>query len=260
MTIRLSEGLRNRIAQGVGFGRSLHNGWIDVRTGSQPTSPDAAITGTQLGKITIGSGAYTPETRATGLLTVTGGSGTLTGVLIGTLPIVVDPGRVVWATSTTVTAALIADAINTSGIARATSSGAVITITAPPGVGAAWNGLVTSATGITCTAGAMGTPVTGIAAANGLYLAQPAAGVIAKPTGVVWSCAGLAVGTAGWFRYYGSDTNDAGGIITTLTEPLYARLDGSVGVGSGDLQLSTLTFAVGPTVTVDTAAFTMPAA
>ena len=257
MTIRLSEGLRNMIAQGMGFGRALHNGWIDVRTGSQPATADAAITGTQLGKITVASGTWTQETRATGTLTVTGVSGTLTGVLIGTLPIVIDPGRVVWATSTTVTAALIADAINTSGIARATSASNVVTITAPPGVGTSWNTLATTATGITCTAGTM---ASGAAGANGLYLAQPVAGVISKPAAVVWSCAGLAVGTAGWFRYYSNNTADGGGLITTLTEPLYARMDGSVGVGSGDLQLSSLGFSIGPTVTVDVASFTMPAA
>ncbi len=105
----------------------------------------------------------------------------------------------------------------------------------------------------------MGTPTAGVAGANGLYLAQPAAGVIAKPTGVVWSCAGLAVGTAGWFRYYSNNTADSGALLTTLTEPLYARMDGSVGVGSGDMQLSSLSFSVGPTVTVDVASFTMPA-
>lgn len=256
MTTRLSEGLRNRIAQGFGFGRSLHNGWLDVRTGYQPLTPDAAITGTQLGIITVSSGALTKETRATATLTVTGGSGTLTGVTISTLPVVVDPGRVVWATSTTITAALIRDAINSSGIARATSSGAIVTVSAPPGVGAAWNGLALAAAGITCTGSNF---ASGVAAVNGLYLAQPAAGVIAKPDGVTWSCAGLAVGTAGWARFYSSDTNDTGGLITTLTEPLYARMDLSVGVGTGDMQLSSLGFSVGPTVTVDRAIFTMPA-
>lgn len=257
MTIRLSEGLRNRIAQGMGFGRSLHNGYIDVRTGSQPLSADSAITGISLGIISVASGGLTKETRATATLTVTGGAGTLTGVTVGTLPIVVDPGRVIWATSNTVAAALIADAINSSGIARATASAAVVTVSAPPGVGAAWNALALAATGITCTGSSF---ASGVAAGNGLYLAQPAAGVIAKPSGVVWSCSGIAAGTAGWFRFFSSDTNDSGALITTLTEPLHARMDGSVGVGSGDLQLSSLTFAISAPVTVDVASFTMPAA
>lgn len=257
MTIRLSEGLRNRMAQGFGFARALHNGYIDVRTGTQPLTADAAITGTQLGIITVGSGALTKETRATATLTVTGGSGTLTGVTIGTLPIVVDPGRVTYLTSTTVTAALIRDAINSSGIARATSSGAVVTVSAPPGVGAAWNDLALAAAGITCTGSNF---ASGVAAVNGLYLAQPAAGVIAKPTGVVWSCAGLAAGTAAWGRFFSSDTNDSGVAITTLTEPLYARMDFSIGVGSGDMQLSSTAFSVASPHTVDVATFTMPAA
>ena len=255
MTIRISEGLANMIAQGIGFARALHRGYIDVRSGAQPANADAAMTGTQLGIITVSSLALTKETRASATLEVTGGSGTLTGVSIGTLPIVVDPGLVVWATSTTVTAALIRDAINRSGIARATSSGAVVTVKAPPGVGTSWNGLALAAAGITCTGSNF---ASGVAGVNGLYLDQPAAGVIAKPAGVVWSCVGLAPGTAGWFRYFSSDTNDSGGLLTTLTEPLYARLDGSCGVGSQDLQLSSLTFSLGSPHTVDSASFTMP--
>ena len=259
MTIRLSEGLRNLMAQGMGFGRALHNGWIDVRTGSQPATADAAITGTQLGKITVASGTWTQETRATATLTVTGTAQALTACTIGTLPIVIDPARVSAAVTTTTTlgAAALAAAINTSGIARATSSGAVVTVTAPPGVGTSWNALAIATTGLTCTGSSF---ASGAAGANGLYLEQPAAGVISKPAAVVWSCAGLAVGTAGWFRFYSNNTADAGALITTLTEPLYARMDGSIGVGSGDMQLSSLAFSVGPTVTVDVASFTMPAA
>jgi len=263
MTIRLSEGLRNRIAQGFGFARSLHNGWIEVYSGTQPVSADALFTGTSLGKITVGSGALTKETRATATLTVTGTAQALTAVTIGTLPIVVDPGRVTTAlTDTTANGAIaLAGAINTSGICRATYSGAVVTVIAPPGVGAAWNSLALASAGLVCTSsGNMGSVVSGIAAANGLYFAQPAAGVISKPSGVVWSMSGAVAGTAGWFRFYSSDTNDAGSLITTLTEPLHARMDGSCGVGSGDLQLSSLAVAVSGPITVDTAAFTMPAA
>ncbi len=257
MTIRLSEGLRNKIAQGFGFARALHRGYIDVRSGSQPASADAAITGTQLGLFSVSSGAITKETPATATLTVTGGSGTLSAVTIGTLPIVMDPGLVTWLTSTTVTAALIAKAINRSGIAFATSSGAVVTVYAPPGTGTAWNGLALAASGITCTGSNF---ASGVAPVNGLYLDEPAAGVISKPSGVTWSCNAVATGTAAWFRFFSSDTNDSGALVTTLTPPLYARMDGQVGVGSGDLSLSTLSFTSGAPVTIDTATFTMPAA
>lgn len=262
MTIRLSEGLRNMMAQGYGLARALHRGYIEVYSGVQPLGADLTNAGsTKLGIITLASGGLTKETRATATLTVTGGSGTLTGVTVGTLPIVMDPGLVVWATSTTVTAALIRDAINRSGIARASSAAAVVTVEAPPGTGTAWNGLALAAAGITCTGSNF---ASGIANVNGLYLDQPAAGVITKPAGIVWSCNAIATGTAGWFRFFSSNTSDSGIAIATLGEPLtmHARMDGSCGVGTGDLQLSNLSFVNSPASphTVDAATFTMPAA
>ena len=262
MSFTFSEGLRNRMAQGFGFARSLHNGYIDIRSGAKPLSADiaASSSGISLGIVSIGSATLSKETIATATLTVTGTAQVLGSVKIGTLPIVANPDRVdATATASTASGAVaLAGAINTSGIARATVSGSVVTVYAPPGVGADWNGLALATTGLTCTGSNF---ASGVAGANGLYLAQPAAGVIAKPSGVVWSCAAIAAGTAGWFRFYSSDTADTGGAITTLTEPLFARMDGSVGVGSGDLQLSSLAFTTGPanTVTVDVASFTMPA-
>ena len=66
----------------------------------------------------------------------------------------------------------------------------------------------------------------------------------------------LAAGTAGWFRLYSSDTNDSGAIISGA--PYYPRVDGSCGVGSGDLQLGTVTIGVGSPNTIDTFRFTAP--
>ena len=260
--IRLSEGLRNMMAQGHGFARPLHRGYIEVYSGVQPLSADLTNASyTKLGIITLASGALTKETRATATLTVTGGAATLTNVLVGTLPIVMDPGLVIGVADTTITAGLIRDAINRSGIALASSAANVVTVQAPPGTGTGWNTLALTSTGITCTAGTFSG---GLAQANGLYLDQPAAGVISKPAGVVWSCSAIATGTAGWFRFFSSNTSDSGIAITTLGQPLtmHARMDGSCGVGSGDLQLSNLSFVSSPASphTVDVATFTMPAA
>jgi hypothetical protein len=165
---------------------------------------------------------------------------------------VIDPGLVTWLTSTTVTAALIADAINRSGIAQATSSGAVVTVTAPAGLGTQWNTLALAAAGITCTGSNF---ASGVASVNGLYFGQPATGVIAKDSTAIWSMSGIAAGTAGWFRLYGS--NDPEGATSSV---LYPRMDGSCGVGSGDAQLSNLSVSVGSPHTVDTFTFTVPAA
>ena len=254
MTIRFSTGLRNGLAQGLGFQGMFNRGYMEIWSGSQPATADAATTGTKLGVISIASGALTKETRATATLTVTGGSGTLTALTAGTLPLVPDPSSVVWTTSTTVTAGLIADAINRNGMAEASSSGAVVTVKPRPGTGAAWNGLALATTGITCTGSNF---ASGVAPVNGLILGQPAAGVISKNSDV-WSMAGLAIGTAGWFRLFGSDTADSGALLSAA--PWYPRMDGSCGVGSGDAQLSSLSVTVGSPHTVDVFTFTVPAA
>lgn len=253
MTMRFSTGTRNGLAAALGFQGLFNHGYMKVFSGAQPASADAAETGTLLGTITKTSSALTKETRASATLTVTGGSGTLTALTAGTLPLVPDPSSVVWETDTTVTAAKIAAAINRNGMAEATSSGAVITVKPRPGTGAAWNGLALATTGITCTGSNF---ASGVAPANGLVLASPAAGVISKSADV-WSMNGIAIGTAGWFRFYSSDTADAGAIISAA--PYYARMDGSCGVGSGDAQLSSLAVTVASPHTVDLFRFTVPA-
>lgn len=102
---------------------------------------------------------------------------------------------------------------------------------------------------ITISSGAF-TPGT---ATNGLNLATAASGVSSKESSEVWSGVGLAAGTAGWFRYY--DNSYTTGASTTAK-----RLDGVCGVGTGQLQMSSLTVAVGATTTVDTGTITQPAA
>lgn len=253
MTVRLSTGLANAMAQGLGFAGAFHRCYGKVFSGAQPTSADAAETGTLLGVLTKASGTLTKETRASATLTVTGTSGTLTAVTVGTLPIVSDPGEVTYTTSTTVTAALIADAINRSGVAEASSASNVVTVKPRPGFGAAWNGLALAATGITCTGSNF---ASGVASANALMFGQPSAGVIAKPSDQIWSFSGLAVGTAGWMRFYSSDTADSGALLTGA--PWYSRLDGSCGVGTGDFRLSSTSITVGLPVTMDTFQWTQP--
>ena len=252
--IRLSTGLRNHIAQGFGFAGALNGGRMEIYSGSQPAAADAAVTGSLLGTVTQNSGALTKETRATATLTVTGGSGTLTAVTVGTFNIVPDIGfaPVVWATDTTVTAALIAGAINRNGYAEASSSGAVVTVKLRPGNGV--NTLAIASTGITCTGSSF---AGGVQAVNPLYFGTSAAGVISKPAGVIWSFTGILAGTAGWFRFYGSDTGDAGAVISGA--PYYPRMDGSIASSGADLNLSNISIALSAPNTIDSFAFTVPA-
>lgn len=53
----------------------LQNGIIEIRSGSQPTNADAAVTGTLLGTITVGSGDFTPGSETNGIELGTASSG-----------------------------------------------------------------------------------------------------------------------------------------------------------------------------------------
>lgn len=67
MTTRFSTGLRTALAGSTGFAGTFEKGVIEIYTGSQPVSADAAVTGTLLGVMTLGSGAFTPGSPTNGL-------------------------------------------------------------------------------------------------------------------------------------------------------------------------------------------------
>jgi hypothetical protein len=257
MTWRFSTGLRDALLQSKGFSGAFNQGYIELYSGTQPVSADAAK-GTALIQITSSSGALTKETRASGSVTLTtGASGSINTVTVGGFNII--PGNVVaFNTSLAQTASDLCDAINRCGIMEATVSGLVVTIVGRPGTG-----VTTAAVSATVTTlgiptyVTMGSVAAGIAPVNGLYLGAAASGVISKPTAQVWSGVGLVAGTAGWGRFYSSDGTDTGLLLTGA--PWYPRLDGSCGVGTGDFRLSTTSIAVGLPVTVDAFAVTAPA-
>jgi hypothetical protein len=150
MTVRLSTGARTLLAGASGFAEIFEKGVIEIYTGTQPITADSAASGTLLGTVTLGSGAFTP-----------------------------------------------------------------------------------------------GSPT------NGLTFAAPIAGAVSK-TGV-WSMNGVAAGTAGYFRLKANGV-DAGTLSTSLP-----RMDGSVAVSGGDLNLSNIAIAIGAPTTIDTFNWTIPA-
>lgn len=251
MTLRISSGARKALVNAQGFAAMFNRGSGGIYTGTQPASADDPTTGTLLGLITISSGALTKETQATGTIVITGGSTSVATVTVGTFNIIPD-GAVPYNTSTAQTATDLAEAINRNGIFSATVSGSTVTIKPRPGAGTAYNGLTLTSTGsVTATYGG-GTVSGGVAAVNGLILVPSAtAGVISKSG--VWSMNGIAVGTAGCFRLFGS-VNDDNSTSTTLV-----RMDGSVAVSGGDMALSNLSVTVSSPHTVDTFNITMPA-
>jgi hypothetical protein len=88
---------------------------------------------------------------------------------------------------------------------------------------------------------------------NGLGFDAPANGVISKAAAEVWRGLGETDGTAGWFRLCGNPA-DAGSSSTTLP-----RMDGSVAMSGGDMNLSSVTIVTSAPTTIDTFSFTLPA-
>ena len=73
--LRLSAALRTNLAGTTGFAATFANGIIEVRSGTQPVSADAAATGTLLGTVTLASGAFTPGSATNGLTFATAADG-----------------------------------------------------------------------------------------------------------------------------------------------------------------------------------------
>lgn len=65
--LRFSTGLRTNIVGSTGLAASLENGVIEIYTGTQPASANAAATGTLLGIVTLASGPFTPGSPTNGL-------------------------------------------------------------------------------------------------------------------------------------------------------------------------------------------------
>lgn len=256
MTLRLSTGTRNGLVGGLGFAGMFNRGYGEIYTGAQPASADALKTGTLLGVISAASLPLTKETPAAGTLTLaTGAAGSINTVTVGGLNIIPD-GTVPYNTSLAQTASDLADAINRNGIMQASVSGATVTLTGRPGTGVTTAAVAFTATTLTATAIAMGTAVAGIAPVNGLLMAPTLAGVIARLSTQIWSFNGVAAGTAGWFRLYGSNGADTGALLTGA--PWYPRLDGSIAVSGGDMGLSNIAVGVGAPNTIDRFNVTQP--
>ena len=67
MTIKLSTGLRTAMAGTTGFGATFEKGVIHIYSGPQPVTADAAASGTLLGIVTGGAGAFAFGSPTNGL-------------------------------------------------------------------------------------------------------------------------------------------------------------------------------------------------
>lgn len=256
MTLRISTAARDFINQHGSLKGAFQNGQIQIYSGSQPASADAAPTGTLLATITANSASRTAEVQATGTVTLSGSSGSVDSLTIGGVPVI--DGAVAFNTDLATTAAALATAINNARSVpdyTATSNGAVVTITAPRGMGAGANTLaiVAATTGLTAvTANLSG----GVSPANGLKFGVSSAGVISKLDSQVWSGVAAASGTAGWFRFNGS-VNDTGLIDSSATQ---IRMDGAIATSGAQLNMSSTSITSGATQTIASFPITLPTA
>ena len=67
MAIHLSTGLRNKLLASTGWVECFINGVIYIYSGPQPVNADAAVQGSLLGKVTVGSGAFNFGAATNGL-------------------------------------------------------------------------------------------------------------------------------------------------------------------------------------------------
>lgn len=254
MTLRLSTGLRDFVNQQGSVKKALQNGQISIYSGAQPANADAAPTGTLLATITANSAARTAEVLATGTVTLSGSSGSVTALTVNGVSII--DNAVPFNTSLTQTAADLATEINNAASApdyTATSAGAVVTISAGRGTGASVNTFVVAATLTTMTA-TTANLAGGVTAANGLKFGTSGSGVLSKLASQVWSGVASNSGTAGWFRFSGS-VADSGVLDSVASE---VRMDGSVSTSGAQLNMSSTSITAGATQTISSFPITLP--
>lgn len=254
--LRFSTGLRNFVAKYGSIADALQNGCIEIYTGGQPATPDAAPTGTLLCTISDAGNGYGAESQASGTVSLTAGTaGSVSSITVNGVEVM--GATINFDTSLSQTAADIAAQINrfeSFPDYYAVANGPAVTIYAMPGVAAAANGfavVATAAGGITATTTAMSG---GVASTNGLKLDAPSAGMIPALTGQVWSGTNTASGTAGWFRHYGgiADNHQADTVGVAL------RMDGAIGTAGAEMNLSNTSFAQGAVTTLAAWAMTVP--
>lgn len=254
MTLRLSAGARNHICGKGSLKNAFQGGKLKIYSGSQPATADAAPTGTLLCTITDASGAHTQEVRASGTVTLSGSSGSITACTVNGLTVLGE--TVAFNTDLATTATDLAEAINEYNSVpkiEASASGAVVTLKAPPGVGAGANGWVVDSTTATLT----GTDVNmsaGVTAVNGLKFDKAAAGIMDKLDSQTWSGVAANSGTAGWFRLEGPVADS--GALDTLEAQI--RIDGAISTSGAQLNMSSTSITAAATQTITSFPITLP--
>jgi hypothetical protein len=260
MALRPSIALRNFMMEGGSFKHAMSNCFLKLYTGAQPSTAEAAPTGTLLVTYSDAGGTPTRETLAQGEVQLTGGAS-------GSVDTITLDGNEIMGSATAFNSSLAqtaqdcADKINLNPanyLVTASVSGDNIRLTAKPGLGAVANGMVVASTVTTITKADvnLGTTTAGVTAVNGLLWGDSAANVIVKDSTQTWQGTAAAGGTAGWFRIEAA-VSDAGGVDST--ESIF-RIDGSVATSGAELNLGSTTIALSSVQTISSFSITFPTA
>lgn len=254
MTLRLSTALRNHLMNGGSMKQAFSGGKLKIYSGSQPSTAEAAPTGTLLCTITDNSGAHTQEVRATGTIVLSGASGSITAVTVNGLTVLGE--TVAFDTDLATTATNLAEAINEYPSVpkiQASASSATVTLYAPQGVGATANGWVVDSTTSTLV-GTDNNMASGVTAANGLKFDKGASGAMDKLDSQTWSGVAASSGTAGWFRLEGP-VADSGALDSTDSQ---IRMDGAISTSGAQLNMSSTSITASATQTITSFPITLP--
>lgn len=261
MAILLSSALL-RFAWNYGsIAQALAGGVMEIYTGTQPTGPETAPTGTLLVTITDNGGAWTAETPASGSVEIGGtGSGSCTSLTV-------DGVELLTATVTGTSKGDLAynlyahllQSPHRHAFFLAYDGDWTVTLTCKPGFGTRFNSAVVDATVTTLTATETNFSG-GVASANGLTWGEGSnysqLAFMSAPTTQTKKGTAVAAGEAGWFRIKGAWT-DAGADDTGYE---FFRLDGSISEtgGGGNMIIDDATISVSEEVTLGTITIKSP--
>lgn len=263
MALRLSDGFTAALNTDKSYYDILSNSVFEIYTGTQPSTANAAPTGTKLCTVTLASATYVPEVRATAVIALAGGPGTIDTITCGGVTLL--PAATVSGTTAVAGAAAVA-AINAYrnplGITAVYTTD-TITLYAPKNSGATMNGMAVTCGTTTITNAINGasadTLLNGAACTTGLTFTYPQDTKVLSMSGA-WSGVAVDSGTAGWGRFICRNRKtgaaDSGVLDSSLLD---MRMDVTVGTSSAvaEAVVASLTVAVGATQTVNSFALTI---
>jgi hypothetical protein len=253
MSLRLSQGARDKILNGKGFRRVFEDSTLRIYTGTQPASSNSGATGSLLVSITKASGTVTVRSEKQISLCKVSTAGSAADTHVLTVNGTAYTYTVVGGDTADIIAKALAKLVNEDSEVVAVAAGGT-TVTESAIIMQSR----TAGDSFTAVASNTGAAVLSVVedwvaatSGNGLRLLESSGGAITK-TADVWSGLAVLTGTAGWFRL--SEFADVPGNDSTTL----ARLDGSVGTSGADLIVGSSAIQINSTFTIDTATFTMP--